>query len=124
MDYHRVRYAQLPIRPMGSPDGLGAYFENRFTQAISPDPGGAHTVAAYKPLNGLGCDPCAAAAAAGVGAMPAFLSNTWVRVGLGLGMVAIGWYALGRGKTHAANGRRRHRRNHKIPLRKGGTARR
>jgi hypothetical protein len=152
MDYYRAGVAQLPVRAMGSsPDGLGAYFANQytqgisrdpggtntvaayqplnglgayfanqFTQGISPDPGGTHTTAAYQPIDGLGCGPCAAAAAGmGDATTPSLLSNTWVKVGLGVGLVALGCYVF-RKKIFQKNGSRQ-RRNHKIPLRRNGT---
>lgn len=146
MDYYRVGYAHVPLRPMGaSPDGLGAYFATTYTQGISPNPGGnslvayqpiqkkathglgngvdaggASTIASYHPIiheaaHGLGCG--CAASASGVGGdvypMPAWLSSTWVKVGLGIGVLGLGWFLLGRKKKQTANARRRHRRNAK-----------
>lgn len=147
MDYYRPVTAHVPLRPMGaSPDGLGAYFETKYTQGISPNPGGVFPVA-YKPIthrstqglgngvnveggqssiavyhpiireaaNGLGCG--CAAPASGVGGevypMPAWLSSTWVKVGLGAAVLGALWFAFGRKKKQTANARRRHRRNAK-----------
>jgi hypothetical protein len=133
MDYHRVRYAQHPIRAMGmgstpdgigSPDGLGAYFQTTYTQPIRSARSGQSIVAAYKPIDGLGgCLPCAAAAAgfgADAPAAPAaapLLSKLWVRVALGVGAVALAWYTVpafrklwGKGGALSPN-KRRHRRN-------------
>ena len=114
MDYRRVRYAQSRLRPMGSPDGLGAYYQTTYTKPISDAGGGTSTVAAYKPISGLGC-PCTAASGIGDAAVvptPAasvsLLSSIWVQLALGAGALFLVSKLLG-GKSgaHTANGRRR-----------------
>jgi len=82
--------------------------------------GGQSSVAVYHPIireaaNGLGGCGCSAAAApaAGLGELPAWLSSTWVRVGLGAAVLGGLWFAFGRKKKQTANARRRHRRNAK-----------
>lgn len=67
---------------LGSPDGLGAYFQNTYVQPISPAGGG-----------GTGCAPCAAKAAAGLGmdtSSPAFM----IGKALVLGAIGYGIYRL------------------------------
>jgi hypothetical protein len=110
MDYYRVGYRQVPVRAMGSPDGLGAYYATDWTQGISPAPGGANSIANYQAIRGLGCG-CAATPTAGLGMdVPSMLSNTWVKVALGVGALAAAYFLFGK-KAMAKNGRRRHRRN-------------
>lgn len=85
--------------------------------------GGQSSIAVYHPIiresaNGLGCGCAAAAApASGLGGevypMPAWLSSTWVKVGLGAAALGALWFAFGRKKKQTANARRRHRRNAK-----------
>ena len=78
---------------------------------------GTSSIAVYHPIirqaaNGLGCGCAAAGApAAGVGELPAWLASTWVKVGLGVGVLGVLWFAFGRKKKQTANGRRQHRRN-------------
>lgn len=119
MDYRRVRYAQSPLRPMGSPDGLGAYFQTTYTKPISPAGGGASTIAAYTPISGLGACPCAASGvgdlsdepehgASAAPAAPSLLSSVWAKLALGAGALFLASKLWGK-KTHKAN--RRHRRN-------------
>lgn len=80
--------------------------------------GGQSSIAVYHPIireaaaaSGLGCGCAAAGApAAGLGELPAWLSSTWVKVGLGAAVLGALWFAFGR-KKHTANARRRHRKN-------------
>lgn len=80
---------------------------------------GTSSIAVYHPIirqaaNGLGCGCAAAGApASGVGELPAWLSSTWVKVGLGAAALGALWFAFGRKKKQTANARRRHRRNAK-----------
>jgi hypothetical protein len=122
MDYYRAGYSQLPVRAMGSPDGLGlgAYYATTWKQGIQPDPGGANTIAQYHAIapsatSGLGCGCSASApatAAAGLGDLSSMLSSTWVKVGVGVALLGAAYMLFGR-KAMARNGRRRHRRNAK-----------
>lgn len=83
--FYRNSYKQHPLRGFGSPDGLGAYLHTAYVQPISRAGGGASTVAAYQPINGLGCG------CAGVGA-DAPTPTDWVRTGLMLaGFAGMAW---------------------------------
>lgn len=130
MDYQRVAYAQLPVRAMGSPDGLGAYYQTKWTKGISPDPGGTNTIAQYHAIvqatNGLGCGCSAPTPAAGLGDLSSMLASTRSKVVLGVGMIGVGLFLLRkRIWAHAQNGsHRRHRRNGRSRARRSGAKRR
>lgn len=119
--YFATTYTQgISPDPGGTPGVAYRPITKQSTQGLGNgvDPGGANSIAVYHPIvreatQGLGCG---CAASSGVGGevgfpLPPWLSSTWVKVGLGVGVLGVLWLAFGRKKKQTANRSRRYRRN-------------